>query len=67
MLIEGSNVSLRHLGFVAGFYDSRAISALIDVLLLKTNPHEPTHGNDPEAISCSKLNMDGILSHSTVQ
>jgi len=53
--IEGSNVSIDHLGIVAGTYDSLQIAPVIDRAIPKTRPHHLTHGDIVKAMVLNGL------------
>ncbi|NVO66927.1 DUF4277 domain-containing protein [Methanofollis tationis] len=42
--IEGSNISIGHLGLVAGAFDTLGIAPVIDRAIPKTRQHHLTHG-----------------------
>ena len=56
--IEGSNVSIGHLGIVAGAFDTLDIAGVIDRTILKTRPHHLTHG---EVVKAMVLNGLGFI------
>ena len=54
-LVEGSNVSISHLGLVAGVYDSLGIGELIDELMPKKRYHIVSHGDAVKALLLNSL------------
>ncbi|PWR74197.1 hypothetical protein DK846_03345 [Methanospirillum lacunae] len=42
-IIEGSNVTISHLGLISGLIDQLRISECIDTYILKTIPHHINH------------------------
>ena len=53
--IEGSNVSIGHLGIVSGAFDSLGIAGVIDRAIPKTRPHHLTHGTLVKAMVLNGL------------
>jgi hypothetical protein len=43
-LIEGTNVTVGHLGIVAGMFDKLGIGEYIDQVMPKTRHHNVSHG-----------------------
>jgi len=56
--IEGSNISIGHLGIVAGAFDTLGIAWVIDRAIPKTQPHYLTHG---EVVKAMVLNGFGFV------
>lgn len=56
--IEGSNISLGHLGIVADAFDTLGIAAVIDRAIPKTRQHHLTHG---EVVKAMVLNGPGFV------
>ncbi|MDO8841838.1 IS1634 family transposase [Methanocalculus sp.] len=54
-LVDGSNVSISHLGLVAGVYDSLGIGDLIDELIPKKRHHIVSHGTAVKALILNSL------------
>lgn len=54
-LVKGSNVSISHLGLVAGVYDSLGIGDLIDELMPKKRCHVISHGDAVKALILNSL------------
>jgi transposase len=62
-LIDGSNVTIGHLGIVAGMFDSLEIGQYIDEVIPKTRHHHVTHGTAVKALSLNGLGYnEGRLS-----
>jgi len=53
--IEGSDVSIGHLGIVAGAFDTLGIAAVIDRAIPKTRQHHLTHGDIVKAMVLNGL------------
>lgn len=53
--IEGSNISINHLGIVAGAFDELNIGSVIDRLIPKTRHHHLTHGQVLKAMALNGL------------
>ena len=53
--IEGSNISIGHLGIVAGAFDTLGIAAVIDRAIPKTRQHYLTHGDTVKAMVLNGL------------
>ena len=56
--IEGSSISIGHLGIVAGAFDALGIVAVVDLVILKTRHHHLTFG---EAIKAMAPNGPGFV------
>jgi hypothetical protein len=56
--IEGSNISITHLGIVAGAFDSLGIEAVIDRAIPKTRHHHLSHG---QLVTAMVLNGLGFV------
>jgi transposase len=56
--IEGSNISIGHLGIVAGAFDTLGIAGVIDRAIPKTRQHHLTHG---EVVKAMVLNGLGFV------
>ena len=54
-LIDGSNVTIGHLGIVAGVFDTLEIGKYIDEVIPKTRHHTITHGTGVKALSLNGL------------
>ena len=54
-LVDGSNVTISHLGVVAGVYDSLGIGDLIDELIPKKRHHIVSHGTAVKALLLNSL------------
>jgi len=54
-LVDGSNVTISHLGLVAGVYDSLGIGDLIDELIPKKRHHIVSHGTAVKALLLNSL------------
>jgi Transposase len=54
-LVDGSNVTISHLGLVAGVYDSLGIGNLIDELIPKKRHHIVSHGTAVKALLLNSL------------
>ena len=54
-LIDGSNVTIGHLGIVAGMFDTLEIGQYIDEVIPKTRHHHITHGTAVKALSLNGL------------
>jgi transposase len=62
-LVDGTNVTIGHLGIVAGMYDTLEIGQYIDEVLPKTRHHKITHGTAVKALSLNGLGYnEGRLS-----
>ena len=62
-LIDGSNVTIGHLGIVAGMFDTLEIGQYIDEVIPKTRHHHITHGTAVKALSLNGLGYnEGRLS-----
>ena len=62
-LIDGSNVTIGHLGIVAGMFDTLEIGQYIDEVIPKTRHHTITHGTAVKALSLNGLGYnEGRLS-----
>jgi transposase len=62
-LINGSNVTIGHLGIVAGVFDTLEIGQYIDEVIPKTRHHNITHGTGVKALSLNGLGYnEGRLS-----
>jgi transposase len=55
MLIEGSNITIGHLGIVAGMFDKLEIGEYIDEVLPKTRHHHVSHGTAVKALTLNGL------------
>jgi len=53
--IEGSNISIGHLGIVAGAFDTLGIAGVIDRAIPKTRHHHLTHGDIVKAMVLNGL------------
>ena len=53
--IEGSNISIGHLGIVASAFDTLGIAGVIDRLIPKTRYHHLTHGEVVKAMALNGL------------
>jgi len=53
--IEGSNISIGHLGLVAGAFDTLGIAPVIDRAIPKTRQHHLTHGDIVKAMVLNGL------------
>jgi transposase len=54
-LIEGSNITIGHLGIVAGMFDKLEIGKYIDEELAKTRHHHISHGTAVKALTLNGL------------
>jgi transposase len=62
-LIDGSNVTIGHLGIVAGMFDTLEIGQYIDEVIPKTRHHHITHGTAVKALCLNGLGYnEGRLS-----
>ena len=62
-LIDGSNVTIGHLGIVAGVFDTLEIGQYINEVIPKTRHHNITHGTGVKALSLNGLGYnEGRLS-----
>lgn len=62
-LVDGSNVTIGHLGIVAGVFDTLEIGKYIDEVIPKTRHHNVTHGTGVKALSINGLGYnEGRLS-----
>ena len=58
--IESSNISINHLGIVAGAFDELNISSVVDQVIPKNRHHHLTHG---QVLKAMALNGLGFVEH----